>query len=142
MQFRIEGLALRLNRDYLEPRQGVGKHLQGQLNTLAHRLDRRIISIGQLQAALKTIDDRQQIIGKTLQRKLVRLLHILLGTATRILHISRRPQSLILSGSQLFFQTRYARGKIAFGRRNGLIDHVVLILQIRSLFLCHVFLLS
>ncbi|MNY22963.1 hypothetical protein D3C86_1566060 [compost metagenome] len=136
----IEGLALRVDRLQLIALESVLEQPEGQLQAIAHRLDRLVIRTRQLEAALQTVDDRQQVIGKLFQGELVRLLYILLGATTHVLQVRRHAQSLILSGSQLFLQHLDASIQLIAHFHFG-IGGKLWQLVIAGLFVSHAFLL-
>ncbi|MNZ92857.1 hypothetical protein D3C78_1119000 [compost metagenome] len=100
----VERLTLRIDRFQVITLQGVLEHFQGQLDAFAHRTNAFVIRVGQLEAALQAVDDRQQVASELFQRELVSLLYILLGATADVLQISRNTQSLILSAGQLLFE--------------------------------------
>jgi len=88
----VEWFAMRIDRFKLITLERVMEHFQGQLDTFAHRADAFVVRARQLEAALQAVDDRQQVTGEFFQRKLVRLLDILLGTAADVLQIGSYAQ--------------------------------------------------
>ncbi len=104
----IERLAVRIQLLQLMTGQGVEQQLEGKLDAFAHRLDRLVIRVRQLETALQAVGDGQQVTGELFQRELVRLFDILLGTPTDVLQLCRHAQRLILRGRQLLLQRLHA----------------------------------
>ena len=84
---------------------------QGQLDTFDHRLEGFVLLVGQFDGTLKVVQHRQQFVGELLQSKLVRLLHIQLGTTAQVLHLGGGTQGAFTlfrrfldGGFQLRFQ--------------------------------------
>ncbi|MNH02021.1 hypothetical protein D3C79_612490 [compost metagenome] len=122
----VERFAMRVDRLEVVALEGVVEHLQGQLDAFTHRLDGLVVGIGQFQAALQAVDDRQQVASELLQGELVGLLDVLLGATTHVLQVGYSAQGLILGGGQLLLELQntgaYIRCTSLFGVKVFLIQ--------------------
>ena len=107
--FGVERLTVRIDGFKVVALEGVLEHLQGQLDTFTDLLDVLVFSAGVRQGQLQAVDHRQQVGGEFLQGELVRLLDVLLGTATDVLQVGGSAQGLVLGGGQLLFELQNAR---------------------------------
>src|SRR5471030_1537328 len=108
----VERFAMRIDRFQLITLQGVLEHFQGQLDAFAHWADAFVVRVGQFQATLQAVDDRQQVAGEFLQRELVSLFYILLSATADVLQIGGNTQSLILRACQLLFEHLYTSRQV------------------------------
>src|SRR5471030_1146174 len=129
--------AMRIDRFQLITLQGVLEHFQGQLDAFTHWANAFVVRVGQLQATLQAVDDRQQVASELFQREFVSLFDILLGATADVLQISRYTQSLIMSTSQLLFEHLYTSRQLITRNLDSLIG--VEILRIHCLFVSHRF---
>ncbi|MCY1429900.1 hypothetical protein D9M71_458320 [compost metagenome] len=119
MVLGIEGFAVRVNRLEVVALEGVVEHLQGQLDTFAHRANVLVVGAGQFQATLEAVDDRQQVTGEFFQGELVRLFYILLGATAHVLQVGGGAQGLILGRRQLLFEHLHAGAQLLVASRFG-----------------------